>query len=213
MTISLPGLVTQAVGRALRRHEGRAEVIVHDYLDTGLYLDHRPVRRMIAESSRGRDVLNLFCYTATATVHAALGGAKSTTSVDLSRRYLIWAERNLDHNRLDRGRHGLIGADVRDFLADDRRRYDLIYVDPPTFSNSKRARDFDVQREHVELIKSAADHLQPGGELIFSTHHRRFRLDEGALGSFAIEDLSRATIPRDFQRNQRIHGCWRLRWI
>ncbi len=196
-------------------HEGRASFLVnlHDYLDTGLYLDHRPVRAMIADSSRGRDVLNLFCYTATATVHAALGGATSTTSVDLSRRYLSWAERNLEHNRLDRGRHTLIGADVRDFLRDDRRRYDLIYVDPPTFSNSKRARDFDVQREHVELIKSAADHLQPGGELIFSTHHRRFRLDADALTSFAIEDLSRATIPRDFQRNQRIHNCFRLRWI
>jgi len=194
--------------------EDKASLLVnlHDYLDTGLYLDHRPVRRLIAEASAGEDVLNLFCYTATASVHAALAGAKTTTSVDLSRRYLSWAEKNFEHNRLDRQRHRLIGADCRDFLASDRRRYGLIYVDPPTFSNSKSARDFDIQREHVELLHTAAERLIPGGELIFSTHHRRFRLDTEGLSLLEIEDLTRATIPRDFQRNQRIHSCWRLRW-
>ncbi|HFE44711.1 MAG TPA: 23S rRNA (guanine(2445)-N(2))/(guanine(2069)-N(7))-methyltransferase, partial [Nannocystis exedens] len=195
-------------------HEGKANFLVnlHDYLDTGLYLDHRPVRALIAAGAGGREVLNLFCYTAAATVHAALGGAKHTTSVDLSRRYLSWAERNLDLNQLDRHRHRLVGADVRDFLASDRRRYGLIYVDPPTFSNSKRARDFDLQREHVSLLQTVAERLHAGGEIIFSTHHRRFRLDEKALGGLEIEDLSRATIPRDFQRSPRIHRCWRLRW-
>ncbi len=195
-------------------HEGKASFLVnlHDYLDTGLYLDHRPVRALLAAAAAGREVLNLFCYTGTATVHAALNGAKNTTSVDLSRRYLSWAERNLELNRLDRQRHRLIGADVRDFLASDRRHYGLIYVDPPTFSNSKRARDFDVQQDHVELLQTVAERLYAGGEIIFSTHHRRFRLDEEGLAGLEVEDLSRPTIPRDFQRSPKIHRCWRLRW-
>ncbi|MEZ4384351.1 MAG: bifunctional 23S rRNA (guanine(2069)-N(7))-methyltransferase RlmK/23S rRNA (guanine(2445)-N(2))-methyltransferase RlmL [Nannocystaceae bacterium] len=196
----------------VREGDARFYVNLVDYLDTGLYLDHRPVRAMIAEEAAGREVLNLFCYTATASVHAALGGAKTTTSVDLSRRYLQWAERNLDLNRLDRQRHRLIGGDVRDFLASDRRRYGLIYVDPPTFSNSKRARDFDVQREHVELIRAAAERLYAGGLLIFSTHHRRFRIDAPALAPLEVEDISQATIPRDFERSAKIHRCYRIRW-
>ncbi|MCB9705788.1 MAG: bifunctional 23S rRNA (guanine(2069)-N(7))-methyltransferase RlmK/23S rRNA (guanine(2445)-N(2))-methyltransferase RlmL [Myxococcales bacterium] len=194
--------------------EGKARLLVnlHDYLDTGLYLDHRPVRALIAEAAAGRDVLNLFCYTASASVQAALAGARTTTSVDLSPRYLDWAAENFALNRLDRQRHRLVRADVRAFLGEDRRRYGLIYVDPPTFSNSKAARDFDVQREHPELLRALADRLVEGGEIIFSTHHRRFRLDEEGLRPLVIEDLSEATIPRDFARSPRIHRCYRLSW-
>ncbi|MEZ4450070.1 MAG: bifunctional 23S rRNA (guanine(2069)-N(7))-methyltransferase RlmK/23S rRNA (guanine(2445)-N(2))-methyltransferase RlmL [Nannocystaceae bacterium] len=207
----------QRSGHAGEEHvvrEGPARLLVNlgDYLDTGLYLDHRPVRAWIRELARGQDVLNLFAYTAAASVHAALGGAATTTSVDLSPRTLEWASRNFALNGLDRGRNRLHAGDVREFLHGDRRRYGLIYVDPPTFSNSKRAADFDVQAAHVALLHDAASRLVPGGVLIFSTHHRRFRLDEAGLAPLEIEDRSAATIPRDFARSPKIHRCWRLRW-
>ncbi len=138
----------------------RLEVNLFDYLDTGLFLDHRPLRRKLGRQAAGRRVLNLFCYTGAATVHAAAGGA-DTTSVDLSATYLAWAGRNLDHNRVDRRRHPLVRADVMSWLAQDRQRYDLIFCDPPTFSNSKRADDFDLQRRHVTLLSLAMARLAP----------------------------------------------------
>jgi len=183
-----------------------------DYLDTGLFLDHRLTRRMLREHARGKRFLNLFGYTGTATVHAAAGGARATTTVDLSHTYLDWARRNLALNGFEGRNHELIHADVFGWLEDEtQRRYGLIFLDPPTFSNSKRMQGtLDIQRDHVALINAAAGLLEPGGILVFSNNFRRFRLDQAALASFEIEDLTAATIPRDFARNPRIHHCFRL---
>jgi 23S rRNA (guanine2445-N2)-methyltransferase / 23S rRNA (guanine2069-N7)-methyltransferase len=200
--------------------EGPCRFLVNltDYLDTGLFLDHRETRRLLAGLAAGGRFLNLFAYTATATVCAAHGGAVETTSVDLSPTYLGWARRNLDLNGIGGPRHRLVQADCLDWLereaaaAGHRPRYDLVFIDPPTFSNSKRMRGtLDVQRDHVRLLGLAARLLTPGGTLLFSTHLRGFRLDREALAELDPEDLSARTIPRDFERSPRIHQCWRLR--
>ncbi|MDS4041417.1 MAG: bifunctional 23S rRNA (guanine(2069)-N(7))-methyltransferase RlmK/23S rRNA (guanine(2445)-N(2))-methyltransferase RlmL [Candidatus Competibacter sp.] len=199
------------LGRFHEVREGPARFLVNftDYLDTGLFLDHRITRRRLGERVAGRRFLNLFGYTGTATVYAALGGAASTTTVDLSATYLDWARRNLELNGLRDPRHQLIRADCRQWLVWARERYDLIFLDPPTFSNSKRLEhNFDVQRDHVELIRRTLRLLAPDGELIFSTNHRKFRLDRDALADLRIEDWSRATLPPDFDRNPKIHQCW-----
>jgi 23S rRNA (guanine2445-N2)-methyltransferase / 23S rRNA (guanine2069-N7)-methyltransferase len=195
--------------------EGPCRFLVNftDYLDTGLFLDHRLTRALIGELAQGRRFLNLFGYTGTATVRAALGRAVATTTVDLSRTYLEWAGRNLALNGLDQG-HELVQADCLEWLGQARRegrRYGLIFLDPPTFSNSKRMEQtLDVQRDHGELIQGAARLLDREGVLLFSTNHRRFRLDPGALGGLVAEDLTRRTLPEDFARNPRIHQCWRI---
>jgi len=184
-----------------------------DYLDTGLFLDHRLTRRLLSERAKGKRFLNLFGYTGTATVHAAAGGARATTTVDMSRTYLDWAQRNLALNGFTGRHHELVQADVFAWLREERdRRYGLIFLDPPTFSTSKRMQGtLDIQRDHVHLITASAALLEPGGELLFSCNFRRFRLDTEALAAFDIEDLTAATIPRDFARNPRIHQCYRLR--
>jgi 23S rRNA (guanine2445-N2)-methyltransferase / 23S rRNA (guanine2069-N7)-methyltransferase len=194
--------------------EGGLRFLVNltDYLDTGLFLDHRLVRARLCELARERRFLNLFAYTATASVYAAAGGARDTTSVDLSATYLDWASRNLALNGFSGARHRLVQADAAAFLKADGGRYGLIYVDPPTFSNSKRAEDFDVQRDHVALLRACGEHLEDDGVIVFSNNFRRFRLDEGALAvDFTIEDWSAASIPFDFARRSDIHGCWLLR--
>lgn len=185
-------------------------VNLHDYLDTGLFLDHRPLRAYIRQRAADKRILNLFCYTATASVFAAAGGARSTTSVDLSATYLDWAMRNLQLNGFIGQAHTLLQADCLEWLAHDRDIYDLIYVDPPTFSNSKRADDFDVQRDHVHLLKLCAARLAPGGLILFSNNNRRFRLQENELADFSIRDISASTIPFDFSRNSRIHCCYEI---
>jgi 23S rRNA (guanine2445-N2)-methyltransferase / 23S rRNA (guanine2069-N7)-methyltransferase len=193
--------------------EGPATLRVNlfDYLDTGLFLDHRPIRLRIGREAAGRKFLNLFSYTGAATVHAAVGGA-ATTSVDLSATYLDWAARNLTHNGIGMRGHRLIQADVMTWLAADSDRYDLVFCDPPTFSNSKRADDFDLQREHVRLLRLAMARLVPGGLLLFSNNFRRFALDDAALDDVAgIREITRATLDLDFERNPRIHRCWELR--
>jgi 23S rRNA (guanine2445-N2)-methyltransferase / 23S rRNA (guanine2069-N7)-methyltransferase len=189
----------------------RLRVNLFDYLDTGLFLDHRPVRARIRDSARGLRFLNLFCYTATASVHAAAGGAFTTTSVDLSATYLEWAARNFTLNGLGGERHQLVQADVLEWLRHERGEYDLVFVDPPTFSNSKRAEDFDVQRDHAELLRLCAECLAPGGLVIFSNNARRFMPDPALATHFAIRDISASTIPFDFERNPRIHRCYELR--
>ncbi|MGE5152901.1 MAG: bifunctional 23S rRNA (guanine(2069)-N(7))-methyltransferase RlmK/23S rRNA (guanine(2445)-N(2))-methyltransferase RlmL [Bdellovibrio bacteriovorus] len=208
------------LGETRRFHavsEGGHRFLVNfeDYLDTGLFLDHRETRRLIGTLAPGGRFLNLFCYTGTATVYAARGGAVATTSVDLSRTYLDWARRNLELNGIRGPKHELIQADCLEWLdaMRGRRRFDLIFLDPPTFSTSKRmAGTLDIQRDHVELIRATTDLLELDGTLIFSNNLRRFRMDLEALPDLAIEDLSAATIPRDFARNPRIHNCWRIRW-
>lgn len=201
-------------GEFIEVEEGGLDFLVNrtDYLDTGLFLDHRLVRARLRELADGRRFLNLFAYTATASVYAAAGGARDTTSVDLSGTYLDWASRNLSLNGFTGTKHRLMQADAMEFLQRDRDRYSLIYVDPPTFSNSKRAEDFDVQRDHVRLLLACAERLTGDGIIVFSNNFRRFILDRNALEErFQIEDWSDASIPFDFARRSNIHGCWLLR--
>lgn len=184
------------------------EVNLNDYLDTGLFLDHRETRALVREWSKGLQVLNLFCYTGSFTVYAAAGGATHTCSVDWSRTYLDWARRNLAANGLDSSDHRLIRDDCRDFLRQHAQQFDLIICDPPTFSNSKRSpQTFDVQRDHVELLELCAPRLASGGRVLLSTNAQRFKLDEPALASWRVDPLN--TIPPDFSR-RRPHRCWIL---
>jgi 23S rRNA (guanine2445-N2)-methyltransferase / 23S rRNA (guanine2069-N7)-methyltransferase len=187
-----------------------------DYLDTGLFLDHRIVRGMLRSWAKDADFLNLFCYTGSATVYAAAGGARSTTGVDLSNTYLDWAHENLLLNGFSGTNHELYRADCLAWLEEQESRgprFDLIFLDPPTFSNSKRMDGvLDVQRDHVGMIRRSLKLLRPTGRLIFSTNYTRFKLDSEALGGLAIEDLSSATIPKDFERHTRIHHCYQVRF-
>ena len=201
-------------GEFIEVDEGGLKFLVNltDYLDTGLFLDHRLVRAKVRELADGKCFLNLFAYTATASVHAAAGGALETTSVDLSATYLEWASRNLALNGFTGADHRLMQFDALEFLQRDRGHYGLIFVDPPTFSNSKRAEDFDVQRDHVKLLEACNERLTRDGVIVFSNNFRRFKLDREALEPhFEIEDWSAPSIPFDFARRADIHGCWLLR--
>lgn len=194
--------------------EGDAKLLVNlsDYLDTGLFLDHRPLRLRIGAQAKGAHVLNLFCYTAAASVHAALGGARSTTSVDLSRTYLDWARKNFAANGFGEQQHRLIQADCLQWLREEQREYDLILLDPPSFSNSKRMQDhFDVQRDHPQIIELALARLARGGTLYFSNNLRSFKLDPEVAGWAGCEDISRQTLDEDFKRRPQVHQCWRFK--
>ncbi|MBN6710585.1 bifunctional 23S rRNA (guanine(2069)-N(7))-methyltransferase RlmK/23S rRNA (guanine(2445)-N(2))-methyltransferase RlmL [Haemophilus haemoglobinophilus] len=194
-------------------HEYGAKLWVNltDYLDTGLFLDHRLTRKMLGEMAKGKDFLNLFAYTGSATVHAALGKAKSTTTVDMSNTYLNWAEQNLLLNDIEGKQHKLIQADCLQWLDRCDRQFDLIFVDPPTFSNSKRMEDsWDVQRDHIKLMANLKRILRTNGTVVFSNNKRGFKMDmEGLqeLGLSAVE-ISAKTLPLDFERNKQIHNCW-----
>jgi len=199
----------------LRVGEGECRFLVNltDFLDTGLFLDHRITRRRIRDAAKGKRFLNLFAYTGTASVCAARGGAASTTSVDLSRTYLEWAGRNLALNGFVEGaQHRLIRADCLAWLEQERSRYDLIFLDVPTFSNSKRMREsFEVQRDHPALLRSAARRLDAGGLLLFSCNYRRFELEREALEPLRIRNVTGETIPKDFERSPRVHHCFEIR--
>ncbi|MGR9013609.1 MAG: bifunctional 23S rRNA (guanine(2069)-N(7))-methyltransferase RlmK/23S rRNA (guanine(2445)-N(2))-methyltransferase RlmL [Gammaproteobacteria bacterium] len=197
--------------------EGGCKLLVNfeDYLDTGLFLDHRPIRMMIQQQAKDKTFLNLFAYTGSATVHAAMGGAVSTTTVDMSNTYINWAKNNMALN-INPGKHEFIQADCLEWLATEAeqpsKHYDLIFLDPPTFSNSKRMDEpFDIQNDHVQLINNAVSLLSPGGVLYFSTNFRRFKIDKQALSDLIVEDITAATIPEDFVRNPKIHYCWRIK--
>jgi 23S rRNA (guanine2445-N2)-methyltransferase / 23S rRNA (guanine2069-N7)-methyltransferase len=183
-----------------------------DYLDTGLFLDHRIVRALLRDWAKDADFLNLFCYTGSATVYAAAGGARSSASVDLSNTYLDWAHENLLLNGFGDTRHELYRADCLEWLMEEEQkgaRFDLIFLDPPTFSNSKRMDGvLDVQRDHVGMIRRSLKLLRPAGRLVFSTNYTRFKLDTEALADLAVLDISAETIPRDFERHARIHRCF-----
>ncbi len=195
----------------VREGAARLRVNLFDYLDTGLFLDHRPMRLRIADEAHDARFLNLFAYTGAATVHAALGRARSTTTVDLSATYLQWCADNLRENGIAGAKHRLVQADAMEWLAHDEGEYDLIFCDPPTFSNSKRADDFDVQAAHVGLLRAAVARLSSQGVLYFSNNFRRFRLDEAEVARFArCTEITRETIPPDFERDARIHRCWKL---
>ena len=187
-----------------------------DYLDTGLFLDHRIVRQLLRDWAKDKDFLNLFCYTGSATVYAAAGGARSSSSVDLSNTYLDWAHENLLLNGFGKPEHELHRADCLQWLEEQAvrgPRFDLIFVDPPTFSNSKRMDGvLDVQRDHVGMIRRTLKLLRPAGRLVFSTNYSRFKLDRELLSELAIEDISAQTISKDFERNARIHRCYIIRF-
>lgn len=192
--------------------EGAARLLVNftDHLDTGLFLDHRPARFWIQEHSKGVRFLNLFAYTGVATVHAALGGAATTTTVDLSRTYLDWAASNLRANGFDIGpAHRLKQADCLAWLREDQAQYDLIFMDPPVFSNSKRMDGvLDVQRDHPWMVAECMRLLAPGGTLLFSNNLRGFVLDPMLAERHAVRDWTRASIPPDFARNPKIHQAF-----
>lgn len=204
--------------------EGGLRFLVNlfDYLDTGLFLDHRPVRALVRSLASGKRVANLFCYTGSASVYAAAGGAREVTSVDLSATYIGWAKRNLALNGFtDSHAFRFVRADASEWVARERARvetgeaapYGLVFLDPPTFSTSKGMgeRTFDVQRDHVPLIRDTASLLAPEGTLVFSTNARRFTLDRASLSGLHVEDVSAATIPPDFARTPSIHRCFVVR--
>ncbi|MDX1755669.1 MAG: bifunctional 23S rRNA (guanine(2069)-N(7))-methyltransferase RlmK/23S rRNA (guanine(2445)-N(2))-methyltransferase RlmL [Marinobacter sp.] len=208
----------QAVtGEFLTVHEHGCQLRVNlkDYLDTGLFLDHRPVRHWIQQHAAGKRFLNLFCYTGAASVHAAVGGASRSLSLDMSNTYVRWARDNLALNGVDRKAHRVDQADCLKWLAQRPaagEEFDLIFMDPPTFSNSARMADvLDIQRDHGTLIRQAMARLAENGLLIFSNNFRRFRLDAELEQAFAVKEVSPSTIDRDFQRNPKIHRCWHIR--
>ncbi|MFA5941525.1 MAG: bifunctional 23S rRNA (guanine(2069)-N(7))-methyltransferase RlmK/23S rRNA (guanine(2445)-N(2))-methyltransferase RlmL [Sinimarinibacterium sp.] len=211
-------------------HGCKLQVNFDDYLDTGLFLDHRPVRLRIQREAAGKRFLNLFCYTGAATVHAAIGGARQTLSIDLSNTYLEWAQRNLllndMHSRMYErppaegerlAPHAFVRSDCRQWLADEVRmtrkmQFDLIFLDPPTFSNSKKMDGtLDIQRDHTELIRHCLQLLVPGGVLYFSTNRRGFKLDPALAEIAQIDDITAQTLDEDFKRPPPAHKCWRIK--
>lgn len=187
-----------------------------DYLDTGLFLDHRLTRKMVGQMAKGKTFLNLFAYTGSATIHAALNGAKSTTTVDMSNTYLNWAEQNLELNNLPLRNNRLFQADCLQWLSECRERFELIFVDPPTFSNSKRMEDsWDVQRDHIKLMTRLKRILTADGTIVFSNNKRGFKMDFEGLTELGLqaENISHKTLPLDFERNPQIHNCWIIRHI
>ena len=194
--------------------EGGLKFLVNpaDYFDTGLFLDHRLTREVLRSHAKGVKFLNLFGYTGAATVYAAAGGAVSTTTVDLSATYLDWAHRNMELNGFTGPRHRFIEEDVLKWLPREKTKYGLIFLDPPTFSTSKSmSGTLDIQRDHVDLIRSTAALLAPGGLLVFSNNFKRFKLDSDALAPLEAEDITRSTIPPDFERNLRVHHTFLIR--
>ncbi|MBU3917800.1 bifunctional 23S rRNA (guanine(2069)-N(7))-methyltransferase RlmK/23S rRNA (guanine(2445)-N(2))-methyltransferase RlmL [bacterium] len=182
-----------------------------DYLDTGLFLDHRLTRQLVGEMAQGKRFLNLFAYTGSATVYAAKGGAKSTTTIDMSKQYISWARNNIALNGFGYDNHHFEQTECVSWMENEKKRYDLIFLDPPTFSNSKKMKDvFDIQRDHVRLIELAVGLLEKKGQLVFSNNFRKFKMDSDSLKGVIIENITKKTIPRDFDRNPKIHNCWMI---
>ncbi len=215
----------QKLDRSEERHtvaEGERLFLVSftDYLDTGLFLDHRRTRARLAalaQSTPRCRFLNLFAYTASASVHAIAGGARLSRSIDMSATYLQWARRNYTLNGISGDAHELLQADCIRWLAEEAanprpQRYDLIFMDPPTFSNSARMEGvLDTQRDHVSMIEQCMSLLDPGGTLLFSTNAQRFKLEAALATRYAVQDTSAATLPFDFERNPRIHRSFEIR--
>ncbi|UOO83092.1 class I SAM-dependent methyltransferase [Uruburuella testudinis] len=189
-------------------------VNLEKYLDTGLFLDHRNTRKRVGEMAAGKRFLNLFAYTGSFTVYAATGGAAASETVDLSNTYLDWARRNFALNGMDEGKHAIVRADVFQYLqtaSEAGKRFDLIVMDPPSFSNSKKMLDIlDIQRDHMRLIDGAMALLADNGVLFFSNNLRSFELSPDAGGRYAVKDISKQSVPEDF-RNKKIHQCWEIR--
>ena len=206
-------------GEKMIIREGGLRFLVNfsEYLDTGIFLDHRNARSMIRKLSEEKTFLNLFAYTGTATVYAAAGGARSTTTVDASSTYLAWAEENMKINGMLKGpdsweRHRFIKADCLKWLETNRDKWELIFLDPPTFSNSKsRKESFDIQTDHVRLLKLVLNRLAAGGTLIFSNNYRKFRMNMEAFQGWEFKEITEQTVPEDFTRKKSIHRCWIIR--
>ena len=195
-------------------HEGGLQFIVNlsDYVDTGLFLDHRITRGMVRDAAAGANFLNLYAYTGAFTVYAAAGSAARTTTVDWSNTYLDWSQRNMTLNGFTGPQHRFVRSDAMSFLRrlDPSEMFDLAVVDPPTFSNSKRSEvDWEIQRDHVALLTGVLARMRPGGVIFFSTNFRRFRFAAEAVPAAEIREISKQTVPADF-RNRRIHRCWRI---
>lgn len=193
----------------IRENGHKFEINLTQYLDTGLFLDHRPVRKLIQQMSAGKSFLNLFAYTGSATVYAAAGGARTTTTVDLSKTYLQWARQNMQLNGFDGDEHQFVQEDCLQWLQKNHFKYDLIFLDPPTFSNSKKMQThFDVQKDHEILIEFLMNSVTEGGQLIFSNNAQKFKLSKQLSEQFEIENITSKTLDPDFKRNAQIHHCY-----
>ncbi len=194
-------------------HGRRFWVNLDKYLDTGLFLDHRNTRKKVGDTAAGKRFLNLFSYTGSFTVYAATGGAISSETVDLSNTYLDWAKRNFELNGMDLAAHRIVRADVFQYLdeaAQQGKQFDLMVLDPPSFSNSKKMLDIlDIQRDQAKLVDGAMRLLAPQGTLYFSNNLRSFTLDDALAERYRIKDISRFSVPEDF-RNRKIHQCWEI---
>ncbi len=198
----------------VHEHGRRFWVNLEKYLDTGLFLDHRNTRRRVGEIAAGKRFLNLFSYTGSFSVYAATGGAVSSETVDLSNTYLDWARRNFALNGIDEAQHQIVRADVFQYLqtaSEAGKQFDLMVMDPPSFSNSKKMLDIlDIQRDHQKLIDGAMALLASDGLLFFSNNLRSFELDDAVMQKYAVKDVSKQSVPEDF-RNKKIHQCWEIR--
>ncbi len=197
----------------VREYDAQFWVNLTDYLDTGLFPDNRAVRRRLNQLSKGKDFLNLFAYTGSASVQAGLGGARSTTTVDMSRTYLEWAARNLQLNSLTGRQHRLIQADCLNWMSETKEQFDLIFIDPPTFSNSKRMEeDFDVQRDHLRLMGVLKRLLRHNGTILFSNNRRGFKMDYDGLNALGLQadDITAKTQSPDFARQRHSRHCWQI---
>jgi len=193
----------------VKEYQATFLVNLSDYLDSGLFLDHRPLRRMIADTIKNKSFLNLFCYTGSVSIQAALAGAKATTSVDLSPTYTAWAKENFRLNHLNLKNNAIVQADCFTWLDNNKQLFDVILLDPPTFSNSKRTENvLDIQRDHIKLIQLAMRALKPDGLLYFSNNYRRFKLDPSIEANYTVKNITKETIDPDFTRNEKIHQCW-----
>ncbi|WP_413943549.1 class I SAM-dependent methyltransferase [Bdellovibrio sp. HCB-162] len=197
---------------SVRESQALLKVNLYDYLDTGLFLDHRPMRQKVFKTAKDKTFLNLFCYTGSVSVFAALAGAR-TTSVDMSQTYLRWAQDNFELNKIDLGDHSFINADVLEWLRANRDHaaFDMIFLDPPTFSNSKKMEDsFEVERDQDFLVDACMSMLKPNGVLYFSNNKRKFKLSENILAKYTVKDLTEESIPQDFH-DKKIHCCFEIK--
>ncbi|MEK2647020.1 class I SAM-dependent methyltransferase [Bdellovibrio sp. BCCA] len=197
---------------SVRESQALLKVNLYDYLDTGLFLDHRPMRQKVFKTAKDKKFLNLFCYTGSVSVFAALAGAR-TTSVDMSQTYLRWAQDNFELNNIDLGDHSFINANVLEWLRAhrDHAAFDMIFLDPPTFSNSKKMEDsFEVERDQDFLVNACMSMLKPDGVLYFSNNKRKFKLSENILAKYTVKDLTDESIPQDFH-DKKIHCCFEIK--
>ena len=194
-------------------HEYGAKLKVNlwQYLDTGLFLDHRKTRQIVAQKSKNKTLLNLFAYTGSVSVQAAMHGASAITTVDMSKTYLAWAQENFELNNLSGDQYQFVHADCLEWLKRNRQAFDVVFIDPPTFSNSKRMDEsFDVQRDHMNVIRDAVGSLAPGGEIIFTNNKRKFKMDFTGLERLGLQAtlISELTRDLDYKRNVQIHNSW-----